>query len=376
MRILLFSHVPKNPDGGSSRVYHLLEEGLTARGHEVKALHLEDAGIPRSIGKWIHRFRLPQALSKRASKERPMDYDVIMSSSGMLYPLFEELGQREKHPLLVGHLHGSSYFDHQARLNEALRGHMSLSWSYRHVTGWLPVVWDEKGAKYGDLTIVQNSRDLDFFSEKSSRPTISIPLPVHPQIMEASQSAPPPEEKDPYSILWFGSWVERKGCHYLPRAFKMIVDRFPQARLSIWGSGVGPEVLQREFDPLVWPRVTVVPSISRADQIAGYGRHSIVLFPSISEGFGFALLEAMSMGLAAVTTQSGLGVDWLKDEQNALIIPASSSYHLAEGAMRLMEDRELRIRIAENGKALCQSFTTERFITSYEDVFQEHQRKR
>lgn len=370
MRILLFSHVPKNPDGGSSRVYHLLEDGLTARGHEVKALHLEDVAMPRGLEKWVHRFRLPHAISRRASKERPMEYDVVMSSSGMLYPLFQELRGQRKRPLLVGHLHGSAYFDHQARLNEALRGHLSLSWSYRHVTGWLPVEWDENGAKYGDLTIVQNSRDLDFFSEKSPQPAISIPLPVHPQIMEASRSAPPPEEKDPYSILWFGSWVERKGCHYLPRAFKMIADRYPQARLSIWGSGAGPEVLRKEFDPLVWPRVTVIPSISRADQIAEYGRHSIVLFPSISEGFGFALLEAMSMGLAAVTTQTGLGVDWLKDEQNALLVPASSSYHLAEGAMRLMENRELRIRLAKSGQQLCQGFTTERFITAYEDAFQ------
>jgi len=375
MRILLASHVPKNPDGGSSRVYHLLDEGLTARGHEVKTLHLEDAGIPSMVGKWIHRFLLPQAMSRRASKEDPMAYDVIMSSSGMLYPLFKRLRNQEKRPLLVGHLHGSAYFDHQARLNEALRGHMSLSRSYRHVTGWLPVEWDENGANYGDLTIVQNSRDLDFFSEKCSRPTISIPLPVHPQIMEAANSAPSPEEKDPYSILWFGSWVERKGCHYLPRAFKMIVDRYPQARLSIWGSGIGPDALRKQFDPSVWPRVTVNPSISRGDQIAGYGRHSIVLFPSISEGFGFALLEAMSMGLAAVTTQSGLGVDWLKDEQNALIIPASSSYHLAEGALRLMEDNALRIRIAKNGQALCRGFTTARFITSYEDVFLANRRR-
>src|ERR1700761_355173 len=113
MRVLSVSHSLKNPDGGASRVYHLLEDGLRARGHAVKSVHGDDFGITRLTEKIQTKLLLPQAASRRAKQEKLEDYDVIMSSSGMLYPLFRKLRQQRRRPLLVSHLHGLSFFDHQ-----------------------------------------------------------------------------------------------------------------------------------------------------------------------------------------------------------------------------------------------------------------------
>jgi glycosyltransferase involved in cell wall biosynthesis len=376
MRILLVSHSPSDPNGGASRVYHLLEQGLRERGHTVKTLHWEDLQVGPAADKVVSRLLLPQAVSRRASKEDIASFDVIMSSSGMLYPLYRKWKGVRQRPLLVAHLHGSSFFDHQTRLNEAMRGHMSLSWIYRHVTGPLPVHWDAEGSRYADLTIAQNSRDMDLIAESTTNPVVIVPLTVHPEILAAGHSTVSPEEKDPYSLLWFGTWVERKGCYYVPNAFKAIVARHPQAKLSIWGTGMDERSLLNHFDPSLHARISSIPRISREQQVSEYARHSIVLFPSISEGFGFALLEAMSMGLAAVTTNSGLGCDWLEDRQNAIIIPPSSSVHLARGANLLIEENALRQRLAHRGQELARTFTFERMIDTYEATFEEHRRHR
>lgn len=372
MHILLVSHVEKNPNAGASLVYHLLEEGLAARGHTVDALHYENFRVPRFATRMANRLLLPH-LATRCVKTRNVErYDVIMSSNGMLYPLFKRLKADSRRPLLVNHIHGLNFFDYQAILTEKLRGHIALSLINRLLTGPLPVRWDALGSRFGDITIVQNSRDLDFLADQGVSKAIKIPLSIHPDIMSAAASAPPPESRDPHRLLWFGSWTERKGIHYLPRAFAMICARYPNVRLTIGGTGMSPQLLRRKFNPSLWSRLEILPRVSRRDQAAEFSRNSIFLFPSISEGFGYALLEAMSLGLAVVTTQTGAAGDLLRDGQDSRIIPTASATHLAEATIELIGNRELRCQIARSAQQLSRSLTTSRFIDCYEAAFEKY----
>jgi glycosyltransferase involved in cell wall biosynthesis len=106
------------------------------------------------------------------------------------------------------------------------------------------------------------------------------------------------------------------------------------------------------------------------EQIAIFDRSSIFLFPSISEGFGYAVLEAMSLGLAVVTTQTGLGSDYLRDGETASIVPFGSSLHLANAAVHLIKDSRLRSSIAKNGQLLSANFNNERFANEYTAAFE------
>jgi glycosyltransferase involved in cell wall biosynthesis len=371
MRVLLVSHVAANPDGGSSRVYHLLTEGLRERGHSVRCLHLEDFRFPRGLGLPVKRLFLPQIASKAASAFLKEDFDVVMASSGMLFPLFRRLQRSARHPLLVHHLHGLSLFDHIAIHTETLRGHMSTSLVYKTITGRLPIFWDQQGARFCDMTIVQNGRDADVVEAAGGQPVRMIPLSLHPQIQKAGLGAPSMDVRDPFSLLWFGSWVERKGSFYLARAFRKVADRFPEARLTIGGTGMSRDALLSGFDESLRGRITVLPHISMAEHIAELARNSIFLFPSLSEGFGFALLEAMSMRMACVTTQTGLGGDFLRDRENALIVPAGSSLHLADATCALIEDAALRDRLARNAGKVADQFTVDLMVDRYIQAFTE-----
>lgn len=371
MRILFASHSRKDPHGGASRVYHLLEDGLKGRGHLVKTLHFEDMGIAGKKGRIAERLRLPQAISSRVAREHLEEWDVIMSSSGMLYPLFEKLRGHQKRPLLVNHLHGLAYFDHQATMSEAERGNHRISAIYRFVTGQLPVQWDLKAVDAADLTIVQNGRDEDFLRQRGTQALVNIPLCVQPEILEAGYAAPAAAERRAASLLWFGSWVARKGKSYLPSAFGQIAARHPEATLTIGGTGIAAETLLSHFAPELRSKIRVLPRVSAEEQLEIYRSHSIFLFPSLSEGFGFALLEAMSMGLAAVTTDTGLAGDFLVDRQHAVVTPKASALHLARGVVSLIEDQALRTSIAAQGQKLARQFTVEKMIDGYEKAFQQ-----
>lgn len=372
MRLLLVSHSWNNPNAGASRVYHQLSEGLRGSGHEVQCLHRDDLSIPRLIAPVASRLWMPKYMSHRASHESLRTFDVIMSSNGMLHPLFRRLKRAGTSALLVNHVHGLNFFDYQATVTERLRGNMSSSYLHRWVTGPLQSRREILGSRFADLTIVQNDRDLDFLAERGVPAIVKIPLAVHPRLLETAKSAPDPAARSSMRLLWFGSWVARKGANYLPRTFELIVDRCPDAHLTVGGTGLPTEKLRKHFKPSLWPRIEFLPRITLEQQIALLGRSSIFLFPSISEGFGYALLEAMSQGLAVVTTQTGMGGDYLRDGETALIVPFQSSLHLANAVVRLIEDSRLRCSIAKQGQALSVNFSLEQFTKQYAATFEEY----
>lgn len=75
------------------------------------------------------------------------------------------------------------------------------------------------------------------------------------------------------------------------------------------------------------------------------------------------------MGMACVTTQTGLGADWLRDRETALIVSPASSIHLGEAIKTLLQDSALREKLSANGRHFAQSFTVERMISEYEQIF-------
>jgi glycosyltransferase involved in cell wall biosynthesis len=374
MRLLLVSHSASDPNGGASRVYHFLTKGLAARGHEVQCLHLDDIEIPSLISKLATRCLLPSFVSRTAArvlKQSGAPFDVLFSSNGMLSPLYKRIKAEVKRPLLVNHFHGLNYFDHQATMLETERGNERVSAIFRYCTGPLPVGWDSAGARRADLSIVQNKRDEDFLFEKGFRCVQRIPLAVHPEILAAGAGAPRQADRIPQNLLWFGSWTARKGMHYLPRAFERICERFPGAQLTIGGTGKTEQEIAMHFKESLRKRIRILSKATIREQTDVMSGNAIFLFPSLSEGFGFAALEALAMKMAVVTTQTGLGGDLLSDRQHARIIPAASALHLADAVIELMEHPELREHIAEHGRKLAETLTIERMIATYEQAFEE-----
>ena len=377
LKILAISHMPNDENAGASRIYHLLARGLRERGHTVKMLHYDDLKIAAPFHYLVKRIALPETIAWRFSREAASGYDIVFASNGVAHRIFHKLRTQSPRPRLVNHLHGASYLDFEATLIERSRGHIALSHAFMAFKSHYAASWDVRGAQEADVVITQSTRDADYMNDRReskgchfTAPVVRIPAPLHPGIGAASKKAFPPEKRDPFSILWFGTWGERKGSHYVNRAFRLIKGHHPQATLTLGGTGESPEVVLGNFDPALRPSIRILPRIDLETQLAEYNRHAIFIFPSLSEGFGLALIEAMAMGLACVTTSTGMMGDWIVDRQDAIMVPSNSSEHLANGVLQLMADEDLRAKIARNGQRLAQTFTLDRFVQGYLDVFQ------
>lgn len=373
MRALLLSHSPDDENAGASRIYHMLAAGLRARGHEVDLFHLDAMGLPRQrwIARAAQRTLMPRYVSRFGARQVARGYDVVMASSGMAAPLFERLRDRPDRPLLVNHLHGLAVYDHVAAMTEATLGHYRATHAARLVTGPIQARWDDRGIRAADLTIVQNRRDLGEVRDRlnGDGAAAMIPAAIHPSLLARSATVTPSDRRTP-EIVWFAAWQPRKGCAYLPGAFRIVRAARPDARLVIGGTGRAPADLLQRFAEQDRAAIDVLPRISVEDQAALFDRAAIFVFPSLSEGFGLALAEAMAFGLAAVAGATGFAADFLTDGREARIV-APSAEHLGRALLALIDKPEDRARLAHRGRAVARRFTSERMTLAYESAFAE-----
>lgn len=91
-----------------------------------------------------------------------------------------------------------------------------------------------------------------------------------------------------------------------------------------------------------------------------YNSCRIFISSSLAEGFAFPPAEAMACGCAVVATDSGGIREYAKHEETALLSPPGDPDMLAKNLIRLLEDDQLRVKIAKAGHEKIKEFTWER----------------
>jgi glycosyltransferase involved in cell wall biosynthesis len=312
--------------------------------------------------KTLGRLVMPRLISSLVGNAEA--YDVIVGFNGMLFPLFSNLKARSRRPLLIDYVHGLSTFDRIVNVSEGEVGRNTFNWHYRLITGpltrRLPETWEWRGACLADVLIVQNSRDREFLQRKGICNIAQVALPVLPEIAEAAKRTSA-SGRDPKRLLWFGSWTDRKGVNYLAGALSAIVQEVPDAVLTIGGTDRTESQILANFPAWVHPNIRVLKRISVQKQIEEYANNAIFLFPSLSEGFGFALLEAMSMGMAPVCTLTGFAADHATPGTDIIAVPMANAERLAAAVIRLIRDDAKRVEVALAAQKLATKFTIERY---------------
>jgi glycosyltransferase involved in cell wall biosynthesis len=75
--------------------------------------------------------------------------------------------------------------------------------------------------------------------------------------------------------------------------------------------------------------------------------HDVLVFPSLAEGFGLVITEALSRGLPVITTPHTGGPDFMVDGREGFIVPIRDPDAIAERLARLAEDRDLLAAMSE-----------------------------
>ena len=96
---------------------------------------------------------------------------------------------------------------------------------------------------------------------------------------------------------------------------------------------------------------------------------AVLTLPAWEEPFGLVILEAMSLGVPVVATNSGGVPEIIKDGENGLLIPPRSPGKLSEAILKILNNKNLATRLAQEGLNTVKYYTAQRMAKSVEDVY-------
>jgi len=96
-------------------------------------------------------------------------------------------------------------------------------------------------------------------------------------------------------------------------------------------------------------RVTIHDAVDRATLDACYARADVFVLPTVHEGYGMALAEALARGLPVVSTRAGAVPETVPSDAGLLVPPADPAA-LREAVARVLDDAALRARLAEGAR--------------------------
>ena len=155
---------------------------------------------------------------------------------------------------------------------------------------------------------------------------------------------------------------ELKGLQLLLDALAVLRPHFPHARVLLVGDGSYRAELEKKTQDLDLTG-SVVFAGSRENPAQYYSAMDAFALPSLSEGLGLSLIEAMAAGLPSVGSTAGGIPEVITHGESGLLFEKGDANRLAECLDRLMRDKQLRQKLAAGGRQKAEAdFAVEDYV--------------
>lgn len=168
------------------------------------------------------------------------------------------------------------------------------------------------------------------------------------------------ERKDKYCVSMLYHTMERKRCEDAIKALKIVKENVPELRINIFGVPDRPENLPDWFHYYQMPDALTHNRINN--------EAAIYVGSSETEGWGLTVGEAMICGQAVCCTDNDGYKEMAIDGKTALLSPVRDPEALAANIIRLIEDDDLRIKIAKEGNKYIQQFNWENSYQRFKQI--------
>ncbi|MGH2448252.1 MAG: glycosyltransferase family 4 protein [Chloroflexota bacterium] len=177
-----------------------------------------------------------------------------------------------------------------------------------------------------------------------------IPNGVDLQRFDPALVEPIPEFDDGRpNVLFLGRPEKRKGLGYLLRAYPIVKESFPDARLIVVGAGdwdSSPYSAYVEHHKL--RDIVIVGGVSEADKPRYFRSAQVFCAPAVQgESFGIVLLEAMAAGLPIVASSIEGYREVINDGVDGMLVPPRDEASVASAICELLQNRQLASEMGE-----------------------------
>jgi len=158
------------------------------------------------------------------------------------------------------------------------------------------------------------------------------------------------------TIVAMGRLVYPKGFQYLIKSFALLKEKYPDWKVNIYGNGQDKELLQKEINTLsLQENIFLKEPEQNVESILL--ESSLFVLPSLYDGFGLVLTEAMVCGVPCVAFDCECGPsDIIEDGVDGFLVETGNIQHLADKMELLMQDKNLRSEMGGKAKENVKRF--------------------
>ena len=349
MRIACLTNTPLDPSLGSGKTVLAWSEGLRRLGHEVDAMAPDSFYRPWP-GEKAKRLKMRMDPLRLMPQLLSGQYELLEFYGAEFGPLISRLARRPraKRPFLVAHTNGLELLADAARAREPDPAEEA---SLKRLARGLLQPWIRRANlnAFGrvDAFAAICQMDLDHVVAHKIQPPERCAV-VEPGIDEPFLKAPWDRPKA-HRLVSLSTWTSRKDPLTLVGVAARIMEEDGEVEFHVLGAGGARQQLLNHLPDAVHPRTVIHPVLSQAEMVEILSQSKVFLFPSLYEGFGMAITEAMACGCAVVVTPTGFGAS-IKNAEDGVVCDFRDVAAMTAAVKRLLHDDAGRLRLAARGR--------------------------
>ncbi|MHA7855546.1 glycosyltransferase family 4 protein [Marinobacter shengliensis] len=162
-----------------------------------------------------------------------------------------------------------------------------------------------------------------------------------------------------------GSFFRIKGYHVTIEAARILAKQHPDLVFVFLGKGPERESLEQQAQGL-----HSVEFVGHQKDVGSWlAAMDLLVFPSLQEGLGSTILEAMQHGTPVIGSNVGGIPDIIESDHNGLLVESEDAVGLAEAVQRMMGSNELRLQFAKQAKLDLEKFSPEAVGKAYLNLY-------
>jgi glycosyltransferase involved in cell wall biosynthesis len=227
----------------------------------------------------------------------------------------------------------------------------------KNITG----VLKKQGVKEQKIHLIHHGFDLDRFT----KPNLTE--------VERLKNKYNPSKQFPV-IGVIARWMEWKGIQYTIKSFQLLLIEYPNAKLLLFNYSENGDysnklnMLLENLPENSYEKIKFEDNIYDLYQLFDVYVH--VPINLTCEAFGQTYVEALAAGIPSIFTLSGIAPEFIRDNQNALVVPFENADAIHLALLKLIENKKLAFCITENGKSDVQKhFGLDKMVNKLEFLY-------
>ena len=310
-----------------SKVTSILSVGIAAR-------------LANRLPKTMQQHLMPlvhDAFSRRLASYLLPDSDIFIGLSSFCLDAIHRASAMDITTIVD---HGSLHQRTEARLLAEESERLGLPMDDQFATEWIIDKEDREFHAADHVMVLSAAAKRSLIEEGVPADKIF----VNPCGVDLSCFMPSPRADDIFRVVFCGAITPRKGIHDLMRALSEL--NLPKAELWVIG-GTADLAYRRELERFSGPGVRFLGTFSQDELASIYTQGSVFVLPSIADGFGMVVTQALACGLPVIVSANVGAADVIRDGENGFVIPIRDVDALKDRLERLYRDPALRNYMAE-----------------------------